>query len=180
MSFLDNVAQYVGTEWAQLYQPVFNNLGRQIGYYTDDKTLASGHIMLFQGETLPSPDQWFVNKAGIIGMDVTPAAQHLVDVGLQPSWLTGQAAQAVKDAGTSLATTLGLKSPFDWTLPPSAGDTSTSGGGGFQFPAISWPTLPSLALPQLPTAAPSWLLIGGLGILTTVVLMRPTRRRRRR
>lgn len=69
--------------------PVYNSLGRQIGYYTDLATLATGHIMLNAGEVAPPSDQLMVN-CGFLATRKN-AGDCLLSQGYAPVWASPQA-----------------------------------------------------------------------------------------
>lgn len=84
--------------WQKQTRPVYNRIGRQIGYTLDDAQLARGQLQLLPGETPGPAAEWHVKEFGII----TTAAQYLLDKGLQPTWLSATQAQTIYDAGNQI------------------------------------------------------------------------------
>lgn len=86
MSLSDDIATF----WEKTAHPVYNSLGRNIGYFIDDAQLARGQIQLYAGETIGSADTWQVKSP--FGA-IVPASTYLVNKGLQPVWLSQSDAQ---------------------------------------------------------------------------------------
>lgn len=150
MAFWDEILAQVETFKDQALHPVYDQNGRDIGYFRTDQELAAAHIVVKPGETVPPPEQWRVKSplGYIVNADV-----YLINQGLQPSWLApnGPIMQAI------------------------AGDTGGASGSnnGVTFPDLSLPQLPSLGqlgLPRLNTG--TWVLIGAFGLLAIVLLRR--------
>lgn len=136
-TFLDSIGSYLQTGWDQTSHAVYNELGRNIGYYQTDQTLASGHVMLYSGEAVGNPANWQVKNA--LGV-LTSAAQYLTGQGLYPSWQTAADTQAQSDAANA--------PPF--TLP--------------SLPTFSLPNLGSPSGTQLGTVA-LWAGLGLVSLL---------------
>lgn len=149
---LDNLLSSVKDTYARTVNQVFNSLGRNIGYFTDDQQLARGQLNLYAGETIGDPNTWVVTSP--LGYDV-PASVYLVNKGLQPSWLSPSQATAL------LAQTASPIAPL-LSPPPAVPAPST-------VPAVIGGSLTGSHLA-------SWALIGGFGVASLVIL---TRRRRR-
>lgn len=90
-----DLRSYLSTFVAQSVNPIYNALGRNVGYFASDADLAAGQVYTYDGETLGPPEQWRVkNLFGVL----TDAGSYLVDKGLKPFWLDADAAQAIYDS----------------------------------------------------------------------------------
>src|SRR5882724_7401871 len=144
------MANWFTTEFEQLKHPVYNSLGREIGYFTDLATLATGHIQLYSGEIAPRSDQLMIN-CGFFAQRKN-AGECLLSQGLTPAWATPQAVDSAVVANqpfgwNDLIPSVDLN-PSDWTLAASG------------LPAANGVGLGTVAL---------W---GGLGLLGLLIVRR--------
>lgn len=116
-----SVSDWLTTEFNQTKHPVYNSLGREIGYYTDLATLATGHIMLYQGETAPPSSELMVN-CGIFATRKN-AGDCLLSQGLTPAWATPDQVTGAQAANQPISFPDLLPSlnidPNNWTLASS-------------------------------------------------------------
>jgi hypothetical protein len=100
MSFMDKIGESLDDAWDKAAHPVYNALGRNVGYFKSAEELAAGRILIYPGEQLPNFREWKVkNDIGI----VVPAAEYIIGKGLRPFWMTGTEAQAQKQAKADAA-----------------------------------------------------------------------------
>lgn len=125
--------------WQEIAHPVFNGFNHKIGYFVDDAQLARGQLQLYSGESAGNAADWLVLSP--LGVTVS-AATYLVNKGLQPAWLTHDAAVQVynqtsnwlgRPGPISAPDVVGAASPSS-DIGASAGLTSAQalmiGGGG--------------------------------------------------
>lgn len=82
--------------WSLRYytHPVYNALGRQIGYYESDDKLCTGRIQMITSEkdNAGDPETWKVKVWGVL----KPINQVCVSRGVVPVWMTQEQAKDVQ------------------------------------------------------------------------------------
>lgn len=86
-----NVFQDPVTWWDQQTHPVYNRLGRNIGFFRSDQLLAQGIIELYDGEAHTPANELYVKDLLSV---LIPASTYVIGKGLQPVWMTPAAALA--------------------------------------------------------------------------------------
>ena len=132
------MADALSTWFAQQTNGVYNESDHLIGYYIDWPTLASGHVMLYQGETLGDPWNWRI-KADLFDLtfaQMVNAGQYLIQKGFAPAWMTAQEIAAMRGGSGSAGVPDALQAPIGVALGPNTGAPP-----GAKFPAIDWQKL---------------------------------------
>lgn len=75
-----NIAEW----WDQQTKPVYNKLGRNIGYYHSEAELCRGVIYVYPGEDAGDPREWSIK--GLLAL--TNATPHCLYAGISPPWAT--------------------------------------------------------------------------------------------
>lgn len=170
MAFWDDILATVEQAPERLLHPLYNNLGRRVGWFTTDQALASGQVQLDPGQVMPqgAPVTLSVMHPGLPSDNQVPVSSltsvefYLVSKGIQPRWLGPPGSGGEVDLLTGAAasdrnTVLGVQLPG--ALP------------GLQLPQITLPaflTDPATGQPDVGKLA----LIGAFGLLALVVILR--------
>lgn len=90
-----DISRLIQQNWQYWTHPVYNNLGRHIGYFPTDDDLCRGAIQLFTDEkaNAGSPETWRVKNA--LGV-LTPINEYCVSKGLSPVWLSASEAATLQ------------------------------------------------------------------------------------
>lgn len=163
MAFWDTILADVESAPARFLNPVYNNLGRRVGWFMNDAALAAGQVVYDAGEKPPqgAPVTLSVMHPGLPSDNQVPVTSltsvefYLVSKGLQPAWLGPAGSGGLVDAMTG-AQPQGITGNLpSFNLPQLPNLTSW-----FQDPATGGWDIGKLAI------------VGAFGLLAVVLVTR--------